>query len=186
MKNMISRLLSSLKLPYLSGCIHYVKNRLLIILSYPLIYLFIRYLYFCNPRYSWPFQLVWFFDRSALIRVFEAERTGGCSYFDSWKSISGSEPACPTNSLLDAKKERYSELPFFWLELDRRFWGTSGIRSVSIEGKVRCWFLRRFVRAEFDSGKIPYWFDAAGFGRWGDARMCRIQEKQECQNLHIW
>lgn len=81
------------------------------------------------------------------------------------KSVSGSEILpVPIEFPLDAKKWSDIRSYPFLTELDRRFWGTSGIRSVSIEGKVRCWFLRRFVRAEFDSGKIPYWFDAAGFG----------------------
>ena len=74
----------------------------------------------------------------------------------------------------------------FLTELDRCFWGTSGMRSVSIEGKVRCRFLREglFARSSI-RGKYPIGLTPPDSIRCGDARMCRIQEKQECQNLHI-
>lgn len=101
-----------------------------------------------------------------LIRVFEAERTGGLLLFWFLKSRFPAAKSClfRSNSRWMRKNRAIFGVTLFLTELDRRFWGTSGIRSVSIEGKVRCWFLRRFVRAEFDSGKIPYWFDVAGFG----------------------
>ena len=85
-------------------------------LSYPLIYLFIRYLYFCNPRHSWPFQLVWFFDRSALIRVFEAERTGGLLLFWFLKSRFPAAKSCllRSNSRWMRKNGAIFGVTLFW------------------------------------------------------------------------
>nr|DAW85618.1 MAG TPA: hypothetical protein [Microviridae sp.] len=43
-----------------------------------------------------------------------------------------------SNSRWMRKNRAIFGVTLFLTELDRRFWGTSGIRSVSIEGKVRC------------------------------------------------
>ncbi len=82
-----------------------------------------------------------FFDRSALIRVFEAERAGGLlPILILEKSVScGEILPVPIEFPLDAKKNGVIfGVTLFLTELDRWFWGTSGMRSVSIEGKVRC------------------------------------------------
>ncbi len=54
--------------------------------------------------------------------------------------------------------------------------------------KVKCavdFFGGLFARSSI-RGKYPIGLTSPDSVRCGDARTCRIQEKQKCQNLHIW
>lgn len=103
------------------------------------------------------------------------------------KSVSGSEILpVPIEFPLDAKK--WSDIrsyPFFDGARPTGFGEPLEFEACRL--KVKCavdFFGGLFARSSI-RGKYPIGLTPPDSVRCGDARMCRIQEKQECQNLHI-